>query len=326
LRENVKIKEKDQFDKIFNILLMDFFPSAYLEAYKLYNENSFFLNHLKKIGSAVNVAADDRYKYLAAKILNKKGFLFTFQHGGFLGQSKLKLLELVEKKYSSKIFYWNNKQGLGMHYLSNFKKHQIDSSKQNNIILLYQTLLIKNGSYVDEASLHIKNHPYLNCLYEFYNELDLIYKNISIVKLFPQHNVNFIKKIWIKKCGNSINFAEKNRNLNLFYKSRIVILDDISTSLIELLYIGIPFLIINNKSFNDYDKKYKKYFYHLIDLNILFNSPEKASQFLNRNYSNIEEWWKNINNDKIFNKFKNEFYSTKKNYIDSITKFILSFR
>ena len=25
-------------------------------------------------------------------------------------------------------------------------------------------------------------------------------------------------------------------------------------------------------------------------------------------------------------KFKNEFYSTKKNYIDSITKFILSFR
>jgi putative transferase (TIGR04331 family) len=93
-----------------------------------------------------------------------------------------------------------------------------------------------------------------------------------------------------------------------------------------VLYIGIPFLIINNKSFNDYDKKYKKYFYHLIDLNILFNSPEKASQFLNRNYSNIEEWWKNINNDKIFNKFKNEFYSTKKNYIDSITKFILSFR
>ena len=174
-----------------------------------------------------------------------------------------------------------------MHYLYNFKKHQIDSSKPNNIILLYQTLLIKNGSCVDEASLHVKNHPYLNYLYEFYNELDLIYKNISIVKLFPQHNVNFIKKIWIKKCGNSINFAEKNRNLNLFYKSRIVILDDISTSLIELLYIGTPFLIINNKSFNDYDKKYEKYFYHLIDLNILFNSPEKASQFLNRNYSNI---------------------------------------
>ena len=326
LRENIKITEKDLFDKIFNILLVNFFPSSYLESFNLYNENSISLNKIMKIGSAVNIQANDQYKYIAARILNKKGLLFTFQHGGFLGQNKLKISELVEKRYSSKIFYWNDKKGLGMHYLSNFKKIQIDSKIRNNSILLYQTVLLKNQNYADETSLHIKNHPYLNCLYEFYNGLDSIYKNISIVKLFPQHNVNFIKKIWIKKCGNCINFTDKNRNLNLFYKSRIVILDDMSTSLIELLYIGTPFIIIHKKSFKDYDKKYEKYFHHLIDLNILFNSSEKASQFLNRNYSNVEEWWKNINNDKIFNKFKNEFYSTKKNYIDSITKFILSFR
>ena len=74
-----------------------------------------------KIGSAVNIQANDQYKYIAARILNKKGLLFTFQHGGFLGQNKLKISELVEKRYSSKIFYWNDKKGLGMHYLSNFK-------------------------------------------------------------------------------------------------------------------------------------------------------------------------------------------------------------
>jgi putative transferase (TIGR04331 family) len=324
LRESVKIKEKDQFDKIFNILLRDFFPSAYLESYKLYNEKNFFLNRLTKIGSAVNIAADDRYKYLAAKILNKNGSLFTFQHGGFLGQSKLKLSELVEKKYSSKIFYWNNKKGLGMHYLCNFKKHQIDSGKPNKIILLYQTVLNLNENYLDGDNLLTKNHPYLNSLYKFYNGLNLIYKNVSVVKLFPSYNVSFIKKIWIKKCGHSINFVEKNKNLNLFYKSRIVVIDDISTALIELLYIGVPFILIHNKNFYNYDKKFLKYFNYLVSLKVLFYSNKEALEFINNNYPSINFWWKKVNEDKVFIKFKNEFFNIKeKNYISKIKKVII---
>jgi hypothetical protein len=76
--------------------------------------------------------------------------------------------------------------------------------------------------------------------------------------------------------------------VNIYYKSRIIILDDISTSLIALLlYIGAPFIITHNKTFNDYNKKYAKYLYHLINFNILFNLSEKAPQVLNKNYSNI---------------------------------------
>jgi putative transferase (TIGR04331 family) len=324
LRENIKIKEIDYFDKVFNILLVDFLPSSYLEAHMFYNGKvNIFSNRILKIGSATSIIADDYFKYLTAAILEKKGLFFSFQHGGFLGQSKLRLPELIEKKYSSKIFYWNNKEGLGMHYLSNFKKIKIDKIPQNNLILLYQTNLVEHENYADGGSLNIKSHPYLNGLYQFYNGLDLIYKNISAVKLFPQYNVSFTKKIWIKKCGNEINFLQNNRGFDLFYKSRIVILDDISTALIELLYIGVPFILIHNNKFYDYDEKFIKYFNYLIKLNILFSSSKEASEFINKNYYNIGFWWTKVNEDKVFIKFKNEFFNKKKNYISKIIKAII---
>ena len=49
-----------------------------------------------------------------------------------------------------------------------------------------------------------------------------------------------------QKFNNKVNIITK-WDKKLFNKFRIVVVDDLSTPICELLYIGMPFIIINNE-------------------------------------------------------------------------------
>ena len=81
-----------------------------------------------------------------------------------------------------------------------------------------------------------------------------------LTKLFPWEGNEKIKKIWMKKFNNKINFAETNSKITKFYESKLVVLNDVSTPLYELMYIGVPFIIITNSKFHKFKKKICKRF------------------------------------------------------------------
>ena len=109
-----------------------------------------------------------------------------------------------------------------------------------------------------------------------------------------------------------------------FYKARLVVLNDISTPLYELMYIGIPFIIITDIKFESFNAEFVKKLKKLEKLNILYRCPIKAAKFVNKNYDEIVDWWQTISKKESFDKIKRTLFSEKKNYISSITKELIT--
>ena len=175
------------------------------------------------------------------------------------------------------------------------------------------------------------NHPYLDPSQVFYMNLDESIKKKSSVKLFPQKSSFEVKKLWLKKFGKKINFIPffMNSRRNNFFNAKMVILNDINTAMYELVYAGLPFILIadlNNRP--DLKKEFKKQLINLKKINILFEDPSKAAKFVNLLVKNnhIEKWWEKSYKTNIFLGFKNSIIVEKKNYVPMIIKHLTSFK
>ena len=325
LRNKIKVKEKDLLDKIFNLLVGKLFPVTFLEGFDfIRKQNLFFAKRISKIGTGVNIAFNDQFNFLTAEILRRKGKLLLFQHGGCISEEVFSSQEIVEKKYSTKRYLWTNPKGLGQNFLTRYKKISFLNIKNNKRILIYPTINAFRDNLNSTLNLKRNNHPYLNQNYDFFEYLNQRNKNNSKVKLFPSKDSADVKKIWKKKFGNSVNFGETYSSEIHFYKSRLVVINDINTPLYELMYIGIPFIIIMDSKFNEYKVRFAKHLKQLEKLSVLYRCPKKAAKFVNKNYDEITDWWKIVSKEKNFINLKNNLFIEKSDYINSITKELIT--
>ena len=106
-----------------------------------------------------------------------------------------------------------------------------------------------------------KISSYINKNYRFFESLSKDYKNKVKIKAFLELKKKLkIIGLWNSKGKNL--FIENSKNI--FNKFKIVIIDDISTPICEILYVGVPFILIesdfnhlNNKTKNISIKKIK---------------------------------------------------------------------
>ena len=308
LRKLIKIKETDFIDKIFNLLFGSFIPLSNLENYEYYNNHVKNFKSLSSIGTAVSLIYNDYFKYMSAEILRKKGQVVVFQHGGLIGHVKYDHDVTINDRYSTKVFSWNKSKNFSDNYFKRFNKITFDEINNKKGILIFPTRVKIKYNY--NQCVYKKNHPYLNCNYLFYGGLDKKIKDETFVKIFPNKISNMSLKIWKQKYNDNVNIITK-WDKKLFNKFRIVVIDDLSTPICELLYIGIPFIIINNELEwlnHNLVKKLKK----LKKLNILFDDPKDAYNFINKNYDKIPTWWKKNSQTPIFKNFKKELIPTRK--------------
>ena len=322
LRSKFKIKERDFFDKIFNLILYNLTPTTYLEGYdSIVKENSLLTKSISKIGGGTILLYKDKFKFLAAEILSKKGKLLAFQHGGGLEKLKYMPDDIVANEYATKRYLWTNKKGLGQHFLTKYKKTTLEQLKKNKKILIYptQTLFQNNVN-----NLRKNNHPILDQNYDFFENLKPQNKNNVLIKLFPMEKSKDVKKIWEEKFKN-VNFTESFSASSLYYyNSRIVILNDISTPLFELMYIGVPFILITDNNFCEWKEKFAGNLRKLEKLKILHRSPVNAAKFINDNYENIFVWWNEVLKNRNFINFKKNLFFEKTNYEESISRDLIN--
>ncbi len=308
LRKLIKIKEEDFIDKIFNLLFRNFIPLSNLENYGHYNNCIKNLKSLPAVGTAVSLIYNDYFKFMSAEILKKKGQVIVFQHGGLIGHVKYDHDVTINDRYSTKVFSWHKSKNFSDNYFKRFNKITFDEINNKKGILIFPTRIKIRYSY--NQCVYKKNHPYLNCNYLFYGGLDKKIKSETFVKIFPNKISNLSLKIWKQKFNNDVKIINK-WDKKLFDKFRIVVIDDLSTPICELLYIGIPFIIINDElerwNYNIV-KKIKK----LKKLNIWFDDPKDAFNFINKNYDEIPSWWKQNSQTSIFKNFKKELIPIKK--------------
>ena len=308
-RKKLLVVEKDHFDEIFNKLFKKFLPSSYLENYSHYEKFNKSFKNIKKIGSAVNIIYNDQFKLLSANILEQKGKLYVFPHGGLLGQNKDDYDQIVEKKYATKVFRHYDKAPIEQNQYLKLISYNLNNIKKNNQILFYPTSMFIKSNY--KIPLLKKYHPYCNFFYELYDNLSLQLKDKVRLKTFPHFISKYFERNWIKIYKK--NFFEK-QNKYLFNKSKIVIIDDYSTPLCELLYTDTPFMILDPEK--NLKPEILKKILKLKKLNILFENPKKASNFLNNNYDKLDKWWSKILKNKNYLDLKKNLISENKKKIN----------
>jgi putative transferase (TIGR04331 family) len=323
-RKQIKIHENDIVDIIFNKVIGRLFPINYLENFNLIIEdNRKISKKIRVIGTGNCHYYHDHFNILTSEILNNKnGKLVIFQHGGGISKTEDIALEHIDQKYALKKYYFDNPKGLGMHFF-NEKKISFEEIKKRNLILILNTATTVDSNHYYHTSRYAKLDPSL----VFFSKLKEFNKKKIKLKLFPEKNSLKIKNLWNEKFGNNINFLPifSNSNKQKFYKAKLVILNDISTPLWELLFIGVPFILICNKNILaawQYKNSFKKKIIQLNKINVLFNDPLKAADFVNsldKDHS-IDEWWKKISQTKIFMDFKNFLIVERPNYLQRIVK------
>jgi putative transferase (TIGR04331 family) len=323
-RERFRIAEKDVVDVIFNKIISRIFPVNYLENFNLITKD------IRKISKKIKIIGTgschyylDHFNIIASEILKKKnGKLLIFQHGGAISKTNNIQLEHLDQKYALKKYYFDNPKGLGMHFF-NQKKISFDEIKKRSSILILNTTKIFESNIYYQYPRYTNHDP----AKVFFSNLKTSNKKKVLLKLFTEKDSFEIKNSWKKNFGNKINFLPifSNAKKEKFYNAKLVILDDLSTPLWELLFCGLPFIIICNKSTLDawqYGKLFTKKIIKLKKINFFFDDPVKAADFVNSldlDYL-IEQWWKKTIKMKIFLDFKNFLIVEKRNYLSRIVK------
>jgi putative transferase (TIGR04331 family) len=74
-------------------------------------------------------------------------------------------------------------------------------------------------------------------------------------------------------------------------RSRLVVINYISTSYLEAMLMNIPVVFFFNPATNYLEEEYADFFQPLIEAGICQTDPVKAAQFVERIFDNPEAWW-----------------------------------
>lgn len=167
------------------------------------------------------------------------------------------------------------------------------------------------------------NHLYLNKYWKLYELINDDIKKLIKFKFFNRPIEKFLKKLWMKKTNNKIEFEEKNYKGEIFSRYKITIIDNFSTALFELIYYSKPFIIVSSSKQKEFTKEFKKILNNLKSLNILFDTEKKAADFINNNYKDLDTWWGKIVKNKKYKIIKKKLFPIKR---FNSSKFVNIFR
>ena len=291
LREKLSIKCKDNVDFIFNLLIKNLFPTTLLENIKLnFKESIFYLNNIRKLGTAINMHTNDLYKILAVNFMLNKKKLFHFQHGSGYKFLKKNIKEKIEVSNCDKYFFWNNKYGIGLNHLSRFKILKKEEINKNKYIYFFLDALTSELNYFDHTILYRKPaQSILNNLKKF---IFLFKKKNYLYFKLLEHDKFFINKLI--DCDVKV---EKDKNVKKILQSaRIFVSNVFSTSAIEALYCGIPTVLILEKNLRIYgfNDDILDILRTLKPFGFIQHDFSEASLFISKIYHNIDDWWYNI--------------------------------
>jgi putative transferase (TIGR04331 family) len=92
----------------------------------------------------------------------------------------------------------------------------------------------------------------------------------------------------------------------------------ISVTTFESLYLDKPTIIFCNIEDFFFKKKHLFFFKMLVDAKIIHKNSYEAANFINKNYSNIENWWQSDKVRKVIKIFKEKYCVDNCRFADSL--------
>jgi putative transferase (TIGR04331 family) len=322
-RSTLKLKVKDDFDKVFNSIIYFFLPISFLEGFiSIRKSISNYSVNIKKIGSAICSFCNDSYNILVAEMYKKKKNSILFAHGESDDIRTFDIRNTLAVKNSDLHITYGNKNGYG---ISNLRR--LDSFfkyKKNYVLFISQNSLIHS---INNLTNKISFEDSLKKNISFYEKLNSHIKSRFILRVSPT-GLNYEDKSTtacdiIKSRFKDAIIDSKTDIKRLFLRSSVVISTYISTNVFESLYIDKPTIIITNLKSYNFNTKANLFFRKLQEVGVIYDNETKAALFLNKNYSNINLWWQSIKIRKILSLFKSNYCVDNKNFIELFLKNIL---
>ena len=306
-------KNKGNYKSFLRKIIKYTLPRIYLENYKTLED------HYKKLNWPKNPKYiltsypyyDELFKFYCAQKYNSGSKIVITQHGYdniFKNDDWL-----VNKMFTNQLCWGVNKKK-GLHkfiFTKNYidKENQFKFNKSKKILLiLYSFTEMEEWTpdgHLDNVS---RNKQIFNSTHKYLNSLSKDLKKKNVIKALQLTRYPVLKNS-LKKKHKTLKFINMDKPFKkVVYQYNLSIHFFIGTPFFESIYLNRPTIIIFDKRVNfRLEKKFLSFIQKFKENGICFESPNKAANFINQNYNNLESWWKLPKRQKILKDFKENF-------------------
>jgi len=256
--------------------------------------------------------------------------LVGFQHGGFYFTFKDPFYLNHEIAVTDYYFSWG-KSGRNIKSIVPFymqkKFLNFDSSNKAKI---NEILLLTNNYSKHDQIFYIFKNPYNHHIKQNSIFLKNLNQSIKVKYRCSFDDYGWGELDYYQKIFPGLKISDRNDDaLKEMSGSQLVVFDSIhSTSFLESIVNNIPSIIINSDYQNELHPGAIEIFKKLENSNILFNSGEDCANFVNLNFSNLDEWWFSESTQSVIKEFS-QYYARKdinfsKLFIEQISKIRLN--
>ena len=306
-------KTKDNYKSFLRKIIKFTLPRIYLENYKTLED------HYKKLNWPKNPKYiltsypyyDELFKfYCAQKYISGSKTIIT-QHG--YDNIYKNDNWFVNKMFANQLCWGANKKK-GLHkfiFTKNYvdRENQFKFNKAKKILLiLYSFIEMEDRTpdgYLDSLSI---NKLIFNSTNKYLKSLSKNLKKRNVIKALQETRYPALENS-LKKEHKSLKFI----NIDIPFKKiinqyNLSVHFFIGTPFFESIYLNRPAIIIFDKKVNyRLNEKFLRFIQKFKENNICFESSIKAANFINKNYDNLEDWWRSPTRQRILKDFKENF-------------------
>lgn len=305
----INIDSEDEFIKFLQCEIESLMPLVYLEGFKKLSTSSKQIGwpkNPKSIWTSNSFFVDELFKYWSARSLeNQDTKLIISQHGGLYGTNKWYFAEDHEKEISDIYFSWGWQRDKKVFpYPVRGFKQKIPTVNQNKDLVLVQMKMPRYSYHMLCAPVSGQYLDYLENQFKFVKELSDEIRSNSIVRFKKNPYGWQEEKQWSQRFSD-INLDPGESNIkDCINNSRIFICTYNATTFLESFFMNHPTILFWNEKYSELNEEAKPYFEGLKRINLFFDDPVKASNFINTIWHDVDSWWEEVITQKEYKEFR----------------------
>lgn len=321
------VPEEDWFLRFLKVRVKKELPIVFLEAWdyigdKIKRSYNRFFGVSSVIYNDSATHTDEITKRYLAEAIGKRIKLFDLQHGGGYGMCNSEYHHLMYR-LPDYFITWGWVRDMKSIPVTMTKRLCIDNIMENRTQILF--IGYSFPKYVVRIAYA--------CEYWFDKFLEF---NISFLEGL-KYEVKKQLKVRLYKNDYGWNIREQldNRGIGISYdeeidfscsllNSKLLIVAgfDTSTTILEALFAGIPFIAIQPLEYLELEDDARVLVNELIEQKIIIGSSELAAQFLNDYYDRVDEWWSEPSRAACIERFRNKYAYAPSNRVDIWKEFL----
>jgi len=282
---------KNKFERIVESILLDHMPDDILTIYE--NDDKFQSNIKTWIGNDIFISAKSAFRI--ADIVENGGRWISVQHGGGYGQ----LLSIANSKIEYEIgdgfvtWGWKDKPlhltrfcPMPSPLLSNLK-----TNKETETSLVF--VGTAPPAYPGQFSSYFLPEQIIDYFDNKLTFLKTLKKSIiSHVKYRPYfEDFGIGEKEYVSRIIPSSQLLTGVKLTSVFSRSRLVVIDHLTTSFLEALTINVPTILFCDPAHFIFSDSAAPFFENLRRAGVLYDDPVSAANKVNEVWADPQSWW-----------------------------------